>query len=233
MIFVGEVMHQRIPMRPVHPAVFDQLMAEGWRFLGDSIIRHNSVLLLEHRYWTIPLRIGVPGLEFSASQRKVLRRHLAAFQVKTGPIVLNEEREALFLRHCERFDPTHGYTSLDTFITAKSGQVPVRGYEIEVRQPDGRLVACSYFHTGATTASGTYCFFDPDVEKFSLGTFTMLFELLLCQEAGVAWYYPGYAYSTPSQFDYKLNFHNLEAYDWQTGQWSPRVRKVVGPRAGA
>jgi arginine-tRNA-protein transferase len=55
----------------------------------------------------------------------------------------------------------------------------------------------------------------------------MLLELMLAQELGKKFYYHGYAYNVPSQFDYKLNFNALEAFDWQTGTWNPQERLPV------
>ncbi|HNM25566.1 MAG TPA: hypothetical protein PKL15_09060, partial [Saprospiraceae bacterium] len=89
-------------------------------------------------------------------------------------------------------------------------------------------LACSYVHLGDEAMSGTYCFFEPEASRQrSLGTFTMLLELLKAREMGKHFYYHGYCYDVPSQFDYKMNFHNLESMDWKTGIWHPRPRVPV------
>ena len=54
-------------------------------------------------------------------------------------------------------------------------------------------------------------------------------EIAKAQELGKKYYYHGYVYDVPSQFDYKLNFNNLEAMDWKTGQWRPQDR-LSAPR---
>ena len=52
----------------------------------------------------------------------------------------------------------------------------------------------------------------------------MMQELLLAKELGKKYYYHGYAYNVPSQFDYKMNFNALESLDWETGLWHGHAR---------
>jgi arginine-tRNA-protein transferase len=62
--------------------------------------------------------------------------------------------------------------------------------------------------------------FDPFVTARSLGILTMLKEIEYATMNGMKYYYPGYAYQTPSMYDYKKRFSALESYDW-SGTWSP------------
>ena len=62
---------------------------------------------------------------------------------------------------------------------------------------------------------------------YMVQTITMLLELIKAREMGKRFYYHGYCYDVPSQFDYKMNFHNLESMDWKTGIWHPRPRVPV------
>jgi arginyl-tRNA--protein-N-Asp/Glu arginylyltransferase len=55
----------------------------------------------------------------------------------------------------------------------------------------------------------------------------MLLELLKAKELGKKYYYHGYVYDVPSQFDYKLNFTGLERMDWSTNLWHPMERLPV------
>ncbi len=215
--------NERVPLRRMSQEAFDMLLENGWRILGSSVLRHTIVEYGGDVSATIPLRIRIDGFTFSKSQGKLLRKHSQQFQVKVQQIALDDYKYALFLKHCNRFRHGNHYTSLDTFITQESWRVPVPGYEVEVY--DGsKLVACSYFHLGTVSVCGTYCFFDPEYTKHSLGQFTMLLELQIAQQLGKAYYYSGYAHSEPSQFDYKFNFNNLERMDWNTLVWLPLER---------
>ncbi|MBK8554960.1 MAG: hypothetical protein IPL65_03920 [Lewinellaceae bacterium] len=79
------------------------------------------------------------------------------------------------------------------------------------------MLACSFIHLGQAAVSATYCFFEPERSKESLGSITMLREIEDAMAAGFRYYYHGYCYDVPSQFDYKRNFHGLEYMDWATG----------------
>jgi arginine-tRNA-protein transferase len=171
------------------------------------------------------LRIRLADFTPTKSQRQVLRRN-ADLKHLIRPIVLTPEKEALFLKHTARFRERRP-ESLAAFLGPQANRHPVKGYELSVFDPDDRLLACSYFHLGEKAVSGTYCFFDPEEGKRSLGTYTMLQELFLARDMGLHFYYHGYCYDVPSQFDYKLNFNNLEVMDWKTGHWEPRERMPV------
>ncbi len=202
------------------------ILEKGWRILGSSVLRHNVVDYGGEISLTIPLRIRMEGFELSKSQAKILRKHNQQFQVNVRQIELDAYKQELFLKHCNRFRHGNYYTSLDTFITPESWRLPVPGYEVEVY--DGpKLVACSYFHLGSMALCGTYCFFDPEYTKHSLGQFTMLLELQITQQLGKTYYYSGYAHSTPSQFDYKFNFNNLERLNWDSMEWLPQERQIA------
>jgi hypothetical protein len=40
-VFWDDLIDESIPMQPMHPAMFDDYLAEGWRLLGHSVVRHN------------------------------------------------------------------------------------------------------------------------------------------------------------------------------------------------
>jgi leucyl-tRNA---protein transferase len=220
------IINERVPLGRMSQDAFDMILKNGWRILGSSMLRHNVVDYAGEISMTIPLRMRMDGFEFSKSQAKLFKKHSKFFQVKVQQIAIDEYKNQLFLKHCQRFRFGNHYASLLTFIGHEAWHIPVPGYEVEVYDQQ-KLVACSYFHLGQTTMSGTYCFFDPEYTKHSLGQFTMLLELRIAQQLGKAYYYSGYVHSTPSQFDYKLNFHNIERMDWETNEWLHVERLTV------
>lgn len=221
-----DIIHDRKPLEKLEPRVFDRYLEKGWRILGYTILRHSAVLYQDEVVLTIPLRIRLDGFTFSKSQRKLLNTNKKRFHAIVKPISVSDEKNDIFLRHCTRFRSGNHYSHLSTFITAESFRLPVEGMEIEVY--DGpRLIACSFFHLGETSFCGTYCFFEPEYQKYSLGNYTMLLELELAQQMNKSYYYSGYVHHKPSQFDYKLNFNNLEKYHWTRDQWVEQQRVVV------
>jgi arginine-tRNA-protein transferase len=221
-ILYENIIGQTMPMQPLHPVEFDRLMAEAWRLLGDTITRHNYAVYRGEICLTNPLRINLDQFRFSKSQRKLLQQS-RNYDIQVGAIVFDDTRERLFTKHTQRYQEFLP-ANVGVFLGPNAGTQPVLGRELAVLL-EGRIVACSYFHIGAATMSGTYCFFDPDLHRLSLGALTMLREIELAQELGLQYYYHGYCYDIPSQFDYKLNFNALEAMNWETGKWHaiPRV----------
>lgn len=224
--YLEDIIDESVEMQPLAPSVFDDYMAEGWRLLGHSIVRHNFSVCRGKMCRTIPLRIRLDGFQFSKSQRRMLRRadHL---NITCGPIELTETKVRLFSLHAsERFEERRP-ESIASFLNQNSHREPVTGMEFCVHARNGTPMVCSFFHIGEQSVSGTYCFYNPQDRRYSFGTLTMLLEIAKAQELGKQFYYHGYVYDVPSQFDYKLNFNNLEALDWKTGEWKPQERIPV------
>ncbi|MBN8677189.1 MAG: hypothetical protein J0M29_03130 [Chitinophagales bacterium] len=212
-----------IPMQPLHTMVFDRFCEDGWTYWSDQIFRRN--------YWewrgkpcrVILLRIDLHKFSFSKSQRKCLRKN-EDLVILRRPIRIEPMHEALFERHSQRFAQNRP-ESIYGFFSAFSSLMPCYGIQFDVFK-DRDLVATSYFHVGRKSMAGNYCIHEPDEWRRGLGTFTMLKELEFAIEHGRQYYYPGFVYDVPSEFDYKLNFNGLEYYDWW-GNWYPLDRLPV------
>lgn len=219
------VIDERAEMIQLNPAALDRILSEGWRLLGRRFVRHNFSTWHRKLCRTIPLRVRLAQFEPAKSQRQTLRRN-SDLQVMSAPARFDAERERLFDLHRERFHEKQA-TTLGSFIHSDfPSRFPTEGRELAVHL-DGTLIACSFFHLGEKAVSGTYCVFDPVYSRRSLGTLTMLLELLIAKEMGKEFYYHGYTHDTPSQFDYKLSVKGLEALNWDTGEWSPLDRVPV------
>jgi len=89
---------------------------------------------------------------------------------------------------------------------------------IEIRH-DEQLIAVAVTDFMASGASAFYTFFDPDLEKRSLGTYSILKQIELAQTHSLSWLYLGYWIKNCSKMSYKQHFSALEAYVNQ--QWQP------------
>lgn len=216
------VIDERADMAQLTPQGLDLILSEGWRLLGRRLVRHNFSTWHRKLCRTIPLRVRLAHFDLSKSQRQTLKRN-TDLHVTSGAARFDDDRERLFELHRERFHEKQA-TTLGSFIHSEyPHKLPTEGRELAVNL-DGELIACSFFHVGKKTVSGTYCVFDPAHSRRSLGTLTMLLELLIAKEMGMEFYYHGYTHDTPSQFDYKMNVKGLEALNWDTGEWSPLNR---------
>ena len=142
------------------------------------------------------------------------------FEISVRRTRLDETRRTLFNRHKQRFTENVP-DSLEDFLGADSSSGPCVNVEVAV-QRGSRLLAASYLDLGHAAVSSIYGFFDPDESARSLGIFTMLVEIEFACQRGCRHYYPGYAYLQPSHYDYKKQFHGLEAFDWKA--WAPMPR---------
>ena len=210
-------------MEPLHPMVFDRFCEDGWCYWSDLIFRRN--------YWewrgepcrVVLLRIRLDEFTFSKSQRKCLRRN-RDLRILRHPLRIVQQHELLFERHAARFHHNRPST-IYGFFSAWSHILPCLGVEFDVFSGD-RHIASSFFHMGQNSMAGNYCIHDPQEASRSLGTFTMLLEIEYARQLGKTYYYPGFVYDLPSEFDYKLNFNNLEYFDWW-GNWYPLERLPV------
>lgn len=219
------VIDERAEMVQLRPEGLDQILSKGWRLLGRRFVRHNFSTWHRQLCRTIPLRIRLSNFDISKSQRQVLRKN-ADLRVLSAPATFDVAREQLFDLHRERFHEKQA-TTLSSFIHPETPHLlPTEGREFVVYLHD-ELIACSFFHLGQKSVSGTYCIFDPAHDRRSLGAFTMLLEILAAKDSGKDFYYHGYTHDIPSQFDYKLNFKGLEAMNWETGEWLPQERMPV------
>jgi arginine-tRNA-protein transferase len=224
-VFLGNVVDESYPMQRLDPAAFDAMLASGWRLLGRRLVRHNFSTCRGQMCRTLPLRIRLDQFRPSKSQLQVLRRGQAHFELRHERIHITPEKEFMFWQHAERFRERQS-TTLASFLSEASHELPVPGQEFELYAA-GQLAACSFFHFGQNALSGTYCIFDPAFSRHSPGAYTMLLEILLAQRLGKQYYYHGYAYDVPSQFDYKLNFKGLEVFDWENSTWSAHPRQSL------
>ena len=208
------------------PEMMDSLWAAGWRHFGAQFYRYSlhapegGVRLVQ------PLRVVIDRFQASASQRRILRRN-ADLDVRFEPPRLDDERRALFAKHSQRFTENIP-PSLEAFLGNAPGKVPGAMIEVSARLA-GRLAAVSFLDLGREGASSVYAIYDPAFARRSLGIATMLWELDHARRQGCRYYYPGYAYHTPSGMDYKKQFAGTEWFDWR-GHWLPLIQQAQSPR---
>lgn len=195
----------------VVPEQMDGLWAEGWRHFGTYFFRYSR---LSH-HTVLPLRIRLAKFVLRRSQRRVLKKNLD-IRLELQPAFVNPQVEALFARHKTRF--SHSIPeSIYNFISRRPAHIPCRCHSLTLYH-QGRLVGISYLDEGERATSSVYQCFEPDLSKRSLGILMMLLSIRFSLERGKAFYYPGYVYPEPSEYDYKKRFAGLEFFDWK-GHW--------------
>ena len=198
------------------PDQMDALWLKGWRHFGPIFYRYREAVTTDGLCHVMPLRIDVVRFAPNKSQRRVLRRN-ADLEIRVKRAEIDGERQRLFDAHKMRFAENIP-NSLEDFLGPAPQSGPCLTLEVG-GYLGGRLIAASYMDVGTTGVSSLYAFFDPAESRRSLGTATMLWELLIARRAGKQWHYPGYCYEEPSIYDYKRSFTPMDRYDWE--DWKP------------
>ena len=95
----------------------------------------------------------------------------------------------------------------------------VRTAVVEFRDGDGVLVAVSLIDQLDDGFSAVYSFYDPDRERRSLGTWSILWLVEECERRGLPYVYLGYWIAESAKMAYKSRFPALERLT--AGTWQP------------
>ena len=161
-------------------------------------------------------RIPVGDYRFSRSERKILsrnsdiRRHLVESEATM-------EQFDLLRRYLAARHPGGGMTDMGWLdYVSMVEDTAVRTHLIEYRLPSeddgpGRLVGVCLTDLLHDGLSMVYSFFDPDMERRSLGRFAILDHLQQAETVGLPYVYLGYWVKGSPKMDYKAEFRPLEA----------------------
>jgi len=202
----------------VPAATMDFLWSQGWRHQGHCFFRYTHCLMEGREHEIIPLRVDLARFEMSKSQRR-LWRHNEDLRWEIVPAEFDEAIHAMFARHSERFDENKP-TTLGAFFSSEPSHIPCECAAIKAWLGD-ELVAVSFLDVGVEAVSSVYAIFEPEHEKRSLGTLTLLKELQIAKATRKRWLYQGFGTRLPSRYDYKRRISGIEGYDWKTREWRP------------
>jgi arginine-tRNA-protein transferase len=159
------------------------------------------------------LRIPVQDFRPSRTQRRVWRAGAQALEVRMGPVLVDEQRLALYRRH----KLGRNLADEDAQDMTQAGMV---GWLQESCGPHlemsyylrGELVGVSVVDVGREALSSVYFYFDPreEVSKLRLGTFSILRELELCRATGRRYLYLGLWVRDCSKLAYKADYRPHE-----------------------
>jgi leucyl-tRNA---protein transferase len=163
------------------------------------------------------LSVRIPIGKFTASrtQRKVLNRNadLVRTLVEAEATV---EQFSLLRRYLTTRHPGGGMTDMGWLdYVAMVEDTAVRTHLIEYRLPDvdgekGALVAVTLTDLLKDGLSMVYSFFDPEMERRSLGVFAVLDHLKQARAVRLPYVYLGYWVQGSDKMDYKAGFRPME-----------------------
>ena len=164
------------------------------------------------------LSVRVPVAEFrpGRTQRKMLARNVDLSRDLVEAEATFEQFNLLKLYLASRH-PGGGMTDMSwADYVAMVEDTAVRTHLIEYRLPSddsgpGDLVAVTLVDLLSDGLSMVYSFFDPQMEKRSLGVFAVLDHLRQATTVGLPYLYLGYWVQGSPKMDYKANFRPMEA----------------------
>jgi arginyl-tRNA--protein-N-Asp/Glu arginylyltransferase len=163
------------------------------------------------------LSVRVPVAEFSPgrTQRKILARN-ADLSRDLVEAEATFEQYNLLKHYLASRHPGGGMTDMGwSDYVAMVEDTAVRTHLIEYRLPSddggpGDLVAVTLADLLSDGLSMVYSFFNPDIERRSLGVFAILDHLRQAATVGLPYVYLGYWVQGSPKMDYKANFRPME-----------------------
>ncbi|MFT5301138.1 MAG: arginyl-tRNA--protein-N-Asp/Glu arginylyltransferase [Mariniblastus sp.] len=192
----------RMPKARISRREADLRLAQGHRRTGEFVYRTEcpSCQACE------PIRIDCTEFTFSRNQRRALNKGDRTLVQRLGPLEYDAQRIDLFNKHRRM----RGLAKLDSDIDTKGYvwgfvQSCFDSFEITYWQ-DERIVCVAVCDIGATCLSAVYTFFDPEMAKAGLGTYSILKQIEFCQIQSLRYVYLGYYVAGSPHMQYKSRF---------------------------
>jgi len=167
-------------------------------------------------------RIRVADFQPSRSQTRVIRRN-GYLRCRASSPWATEEQFALFRTYLDSRHADGGMADMDLFeFAAMVEETPIRSRLIEYTAPvvpavGNPLSAVCLTDILDDGLSMVYSFFDPGLDRNSLGTYVVLDHVRIAREMGLPYVYLGYWVPGSPKMGYKAKFGALEIY--RGGQW--------------
>ncbi len=164
----------------------------------------------------VSVRIPVPEFTFSRSQRKILNRNADLSRDLVEAEATTEQFD-LLKRYLAHRHPGGGMTDMSwSDYVSMVEDTAVRTHLIEYRLPSpdggpGDLIAVTLTDLLSDGLSMVYSFFDPDMERRSLGVFAILDHVRQAATVNLPFVYLGYWVQGSPKMDYKAAFRPMEA----------------------
>ncbi|HHH45413.1 MAG TPA: arginyltransferase [Thiotrichales bacterium] len=183
-------------------ALYDRLIELGFRRSGDHVYRPACLGCRA----CVPVRIPVDRFRPSRRDRRCRRRNADLASRFVEPR-FTDEYFALYSRYLAARHPGGGMDDPDPedfleFLTSDWSDTRF----LEIRAPDGRLMAVAVTDLLDQGFSAVYTFYEPEEPSRGLGNFAILEQIRLAREQELPWLYLGYWIEGSARMAYKARF---------------------------
>lgn len=202
------------PSHLIDAGVYGVLVRLGFRRSGAFTYRPYC----DHCHECVPVRVATAAFRPSRSQRRCWGRH-ASLEVVMRELAFCPEHYALYLRYQRDRHPGGGMDQdsrdqYQHFLLHSNVATEL----VEFRER-GVLRMVSLVDRLTDGLSSVYTFYEPGVPGAGYGTYSVLWQLRRCVEAGLPYVYLGYWIAGSRKMAYKAAFKPLEGL--VDGAWRP------------
>ncbi|MDD5406792.1 MAG: arginyltransferase [Sulfurovaceae bacterium] len=187
------------------------VIKRGWRRFGKYYFHPTCNGCNECK----SLRIDVENFTITKSQKKAIKRN-SQTQIIVGRPSLTKHHLDLYNRYHYYKQDKDGwkYRSISHKEYYENFVDGAEDFGREVLYFQGeKLVCVDLIDILEDGISAIYCYYDPDFDELSLGTFSLLYQIELAKQLGLKWVYLGYWVEGCKAFAYKPKFQPQELLD--------------------
>ena len=204
------------PYKSINQSIFQDLIEKGFRRSGQYIYKPNCKSCTA----CIPIRLPVQKFLFSKTQKRIYKKH-GYFKVREAPLAFKQKHFDLYLKYQNKRHSfiNNDQNNLDDYndFLIKSN---VKSKFIEFWDGD-LLKIVSIVDIVSDGISAVYTFYDPDDEKVSYGTYSIIWLINWCNAQQLKYLYLGYWIGECDKMKYKTNFKPYELYI--KGYWQENI----------
>ena len=200
------------PSSLIDTGVYSELVRLGFRRSGQHVYRPRCDACRA----CVASRLPVAEFEPNRTQRRCFSRN-ADLRLRLLPLAFDESHYRLYRRYQAA---RHAGGGMD-----QDDREQFRGFLLQSRVDsvlaefslDGEVVMVALIDKLIDGLSAVYTFFDPTLDKRSLGTFGVLTQINLAREIGLPYVYLGYWIEACGKMAYKRSYQPLEGL--LDGRW--------------
>ncbi|REJ68439.1 MAG: arginyltransferase [Proteobacteria bacterium] len=193
------------PRQTISPELYTELSLMGFRRSGDHIYRPHC----NNCNACVAARVVASDFKPSKSQRRVINAN-QDLRLEITDSVVDDEAYELYERYIsgkhadgDMYPPDRD--QYESFLNNSLGATRYfRLYE------NDKLVCVAVSDEMLDGLAAIYTFYDPDLEKRSLGTFAVLLQISHAKRRGLPYVYLGYWIESCQKMNYKTRFKPLE-----------------------